>query len=596
LNEIPNPNQDPGAEKRLLLAFALMFLVILIFQPILSKYIRPPQPTRPPAENAPAQLPVPAETSAPPAPKPLAARQAGAEAQTVIDNGLYRVSFTNRGAQVTSWVLKKYSNDKGEPLDLVHPIAAQQYGYPLSLWTYDEELRQKLNSALFVPSVTGDQNAPAELTFEFADDRTSARKTLRFDHSYVVGVEVEVIHDGAVVQAYPSWPAGFGDQTVPASYAASRLEWHNGAEVIRKPPREGFFRKSWIVGGATLPGPYYWAGTVDQYFAAVFMPESPERAALVTLHHSVKVPKNRNKPDPNDTVDVPVLGAAVGDSGGHTRQRLFVGPKEVDLLRSIHTSLSPQEQASLGAEARGPDLEGLVDFGFFGIIARPLFAWLKWTHNHWAPTYGGWGWSIIILTVIINVALFPLRLSSMKSALKMQKVAPQMKAIQEKYKKYKCNDPRKAGMQQEISALYKKEGASPVGGCFPMLLQLPFLFAFYTMLGNAIELRHAPWLWIPDLAAPDPWYVLPFGIAVSMYLLQKMTPTPGMDPVQQKMMQVMMPVMLGGISIGLSSGLGLYWAAGNGLMMVQQVIVNRTRFAREIRAEMEKRAARKDRK
>jgi YidC/Oxa1 family membrane protein insertase len=593
LNEIPNPHQDPGAEKRLLLAFALMFLVILIFQPILSKYVRPPQPTKPqPAAPASAQAAPSMEQPAVAAPKPVSARQAEAEAQTVIDNGLYRITFTNRGAQATSWVLKKYSSDQGEPLDLVHPIAAAQHGYPLSLWTYDEGLREKLNAALFVAGVTGDTSAPSELTYEFADDRTSARKTFRFDHSYVVDVEVEVIHDGAVVPAYPAWPAGFGDQTVPASYAASRIEWHNGTEVTRKPPREGLFRKSWIAGGATVPGPFYWAGTVDQYFAAVFMPESPQRSALVTLHHSVKVPENLNKPG-EKTVDVSMLGAAVGDPQGHTRQRLFVGPKALDILQSVHASLTEAERAALGEQARGPDLEGLVDFGFFGIIAKPLFLWLKWTFEHWVSN---WGWSIIILTIIINIVLFPLRLSSMKSALKMQKVAPQMKAIQEKYRKYKFNDPRKAGMQQEVAALYKKEGVNPVGGCFPMLLQLPFLFAFYTMLVSAIELRHARWLWVPDLAAPDPRYLLPAGIMVSMFFLQKMTPAAGMDPVQQKMMQVMMPLMLGGLSATLSAGLGLYWAAGNVIMIVQQVLMNRSKFGREVRAEIEKRAAKKNRK
>ncbi|MGH9649965.1 MAG: YidC/Oxa1 family membrane protein insertase, partial [Terriglobales bacterium] len=215
---------------------------------------------------------------------------------------------------------------------------------------------------------------------------------------------------------------------------------------------------------------------------------------------------------------------------------------------------------------------------------------LKWTHEHWVSN---WGWSILVLTFIINIALFPLKLSSMKSSLKMQKVAPQIKAVQEKYKKYKFNDPRRAEMNKEVSAIYKRENINPVGGCLPMLIQFPFLIAFYTMLSSAIELRHAPWLWLKDLSGPDPYYILPAAIVVSMFFVQKMTPQGAMDPVQQKMMNVMMPVMLGAISITLSSGLGLYWAMGNGIAVLQQMAMNRTKFGREIYAEMAKRAARK---
>ena len=143
----------------------------------------------------------------------------------------------------------------------------------------------------------------------------------------------------------------------------------------------------------------------------------------------------------------------------------------------------------------------------------------------------------------------------MKSALKMQKVAPQIKAIQEKYKKYSMRDPRKQEMNQEVSALYKAEGVNPVGGCLPMVIQMPFLFAYYSMLGAALDLRQAHWLWIHDLSSPDPWHLLPIGIIITMLLTQRMTPQPGMDPSQQKMMTFMMPLMLGVISWNLAAGL-----------------------------------------
>jgi YidC/Oxa1 family membrane protein insertase len=191
------------------------------------------------------------------------------------------------------------------------------------------------------------------------------------------------------------------------------------------------------------------------------------------------------------------------------------------------------------------------------------------------------------------MALLPLKLSSMKSALKMQKMQPQMKAIQERYKKYKITDPKRQQMQQEINELMKKEGANPLGGCLPMVLSLFFLWPFYTVLGVAIELRQAHWLWITDLSSADPWHLLPIGIVVTMYIMQKVTPTAGMDPMQQKMMTIMMPVMMGFIAWNFASGLCLYWAASQLIGWGQQTWMNNTKFGREMREHMAKRAAKK---
>jgi YidC/Oxa1 family membrane protein insertase len=190
--------------------------------------------------------------------------------------------------------------------------------------------------------------------------------------------------------------------------------------------------------------------------------------------------------------------------------------------------------------------------------------------------------------------LLPLRLSQMKSMLKMQRVAPQIKAIQEKYKKYSLRDPKKAEMNEEISALYKKEGVNPAGGCLPLVIQMPFLFAYYRMLGVALDLRHAPWLWIHDLSAPDPHYILPIAIVVTMFAMQRMTPQAGMDPAQQKMMNFFMPVFLGYISFNLAAGLCLYWAVGQMIGIVQQTVLNRSTLGREMREMMEKRARKKE--
>ena len=568
-------------ERRLLLVFAFTFLIILIAQPLLKKYLpQPAESTRqvqqpqatpvnpPPPSNLTAQP----EVTAPPA----GTKRASSESETVVENGLYRIRFTNRGGQVKSWMLKKYDDDSGKPLELVNAAASEKYGYPLSLWAYDESLRNKLNSVLYVGPGPDPHTPPSDITFEYSDQEVSVRKTFQFDHTYVVKIEISVLYKGVAVSALPMWPAGFGDETNPTAYAASPIEYQNDGKIDR-------FSVKKISGGATLPGPFQWAGVTDRYFAAVFLPEDPAATALVTLNNPLDVPRNPQKPDSKETTKAEVLGAAVGNLKGATVQRMYVGPKDLKTLESIPVPTI--------AGGEPPDLRGLVDFGWLGLIARPLFLWLKWTYNHMVAN---WGWAIVIQTLIINVALLPLRLSQMKSMLKMQRVAPQIKAIQEKYKKYSMRDPKKQEMNQEIAALYKQHGVNPAGGCLPLIIQMPFLFAYYRMLGVALDLRHAPWLWIRDLSAPDPWHILPIAIIISMLFMQRMTPQPGMDPVQQRMMNFMMPIFLGFVSLNLAAGLCLYWSEGNVIGIVQQAIMNRTKLGREMREMLEKRARKKD--
>jgi YidC/Oxa1 family membrane protein insertase len=169
-----------------------------------------------------------------------------------------------------------------------------------------------------------------------------------------------------------------------------------------------------------------------------------------------------------------------------------------------------------------------------------------------------------------------------------------MKAIQEKYKKYSMKDPRKQEMNKEIADLYKAHNVNPVGGCLPLLIQLPFLYAYYRMLSVAIDLRQAHWLWIHDLSAADPLYILPLLMAGSMFLSQKMTPQVGMDPAQQRMMNVMMPVMMGIFFFKLPAGLNLYYAVSNLIRIGQQAIMNRTELGREMREIAAKRARKRD--
>jgi len=558
---------------------------------LLKKY--GPQPPAPQTQNQPAPVQT---AAAPPVPAPSVpsvvtiniTKQASTETETVIENDLYRITFTNHGAQIKSWILKKFDNDaQNGLLDLVNPAAAQKFGYPLSLWTYDEPLRNRLNSALYVSSNEGRLTAPATITFEYADQDLVVRKSFRFDHTYVLNVETSVVYKGSQVFAPPAWPAGFGDEVTPAAYAAARIDYHNDASTDRtalvfpnfvlRLPTKG------ISGGNTIKGPFEWAGTGDQYFTAIFIPGDPTTAAMVTLHNSMDIaqkpgfnPVGSNK----DTANVDLLGTAVGSLRGPTTERMYVGPKELAVLDAVSVPTIKNDN---------PDLRGIVDFGWWGILARPLFLWLKWTFNH---IVHNWGWAIVIQTLIITIALLPLRITQMKSMLKMQRIQPQIKSIQERYKKYSLRDPRKAAMNEEVSALYKKEGVNPAGGCLPLLIQFPFLIAYYRMLGVALELRHAHWLWITDLSAAD--WVLPILMVVSMVVVQRMTPQAGVDPAQQKMLTVMMPLMMGFIFFKLAAGLNLYYTESNLISIAQQAIMNRTKLGREMREMMEKRARKKD--
>lgn len=256
-----------------------------------------------------------------------------------------------------------------------------------------------------------------------------------------------------------------------------------------------------------------------------------------------------------DGKDEAHVGAAIGGSGANSFT-FYIGPKDVDLLERVD-----------------PRLAQVIDWGWFFFIAKPIFYALQWTVTTITHNYG---WAIIILTIVINTVLFPLRLSSMKSSKKMQAIQPLVKQINDKYAGLPMSDPRKADQNQELMDLYKKNGINPVGGCVPMLLQIPFFYALYKVLSIAIEMRGAGWLWVTDLSQPESIAIrlLPLLLVVTQFLSQKMTPSPGMDPTQQKMM-LFMPLLFGFMFWGASAGLVLYWLTSNVVSIAQQWLLNR---------------------
>ena len=226
----------------------------------------------------------------------------------------------------------------------------------------------------------------------------------------------------------------------------------------------------------------------------------------------------------------------------------FIGPKNHELLKSIN-----------------PELSDVIEYGWFTFIAKPMF----WLLSKFYTMVGNWGWAIVILTILIRLILSPLTYKAMISMNKLKDLAPKMKEIREKYK----NDPQK--MQAQVMDLYRKHGANPMGGCLPMILQIPVFFAIYRVLLNAIELQGAPWiLWIDNLAIKDPYFILPIIMGAAMYIQQRLTPTSFTDPMQEKIMKFL-PVIFIFFFMTFPAGLTLYWCVNNIFALIQQIIINK---------------------
>jgi YidC/Oxa1 family membrane protein insertase len=619
LPEIQNPNlqtQGPGGggsgggDMRSLLAIVLLGLVILTGY----EYFRPKPPETPPAAQqtqpqgqpqqgggAPSQAAQGATPAAAQAAAATPAITASSESETTIENEWYRITFSNRGAQVKHWILKRYYDtggaSAGRHLDMVQPQVAARFGYPLSLYTYDQGLTAQVNQALYQVTATGDATsgnaylAPATLTFHYAQNGLDVVKTFRFDASYVVDVETELKRNGEPVRALVAWPGGLGDMEeflpysatrspVPTS-ASSQLTWSvDGKQTTAGASAGGFlfWTQQAVSNGATLDTPFQYAALMDLYFAAAFLPSAPERASMVTLHNSIDLPSNLSDPNSQKRPGH-VLGLAVGDTSGTTRLRIYAGPKSLDTLASIHT-------VDAAGAPNGQSLKPLIQFGWLTFIAEPLYLALRFLFDH---GISNWGWAIIVVTVIFNMIMLWPRIKMMQSSLKMARIQPKVDAIKRKYANLKATDPKRAEMNTEMMALYKDEGINMTGGCLPLMLQMPLFFAYYRVLANAIELRQAHWFWLSDLSVPDPYYILPGIILVSMFVVQFITPSPGMDPTQRKMMAFMMPLIFGFSMSHFASGLALYWCTGNIINLIMQVAINNSGIGREMRQIAERR-------
>ena len=601
--EVHNPNLQSqgsgggGGDMRSTMSLMLLVLAAFLgYQYFFAKPKPEQQAPAPPQAQTAAPPALAAQSQAPPAAVPArpskAAPQISASIETVttVENELYKIEFSNRGAQVEHWILKKYFDSAGKPLDLVQPQAAARFGLPLSLFTYDPALTSQLNQALYQVSVSGAQPTatglvvvPASITFHYASNGLDVVKTFRFDTSYVVTVEAQVKQNGEPVRALVAWPAGLGDmedlqqtgmmpsQTRTPSFFAWSIDGKQDTQAAAK-----------VSGNNTLDEPYQYAADMDLYFASAFLPDVPDRTTVVTLHNAVELPGDTSDPNSKKT-HIDVLGLAVGDTSGDTRLRLFAGPKATDVLSSVHAT-GPDGKPD------GPSLESLIQFGFWAFIAKPLYLLLRFMVQH---GIGNWGWAIILSTVIFNLTLLPTRLMMTKSSLKMMRIQPKVDAIKKRYSNIKTTDPKRADMNAEMMALYKTEGVNMYGNCLPMLVPMLLLWPYFRVLEYTVELRQAHWLWLPDLSQPDPTHILPIFIIVSMFLTQYITPSPGMDPSQRRMMAFMMPIFFGFMLWHYASGLALYWGTGNVIMLAMQIGINRSHWGKEMHAIAARRAVKK---
>jgi len=528
-------------ETRLLLSFVLMGVVLFATQYL----FKPTTPDKPAVKQTQPVVPAEQAEKPPPAAQPSAVPAEGVVAasrdeQFTIETDLYKVVFLNRGAVVKSWTLKKYRDGKGNPLEVVNVAAAAKVYYPFAVMFKNTKPSTDVNQALFVAKPSADGLG---VDYEFSSGKTTARKSFHFEkNSYLISLSSEVLEGTAPVPHLLVWRGGFGDSSV-VNAAAGQHSLHYDTAQNKLIVQEA---KSAKDGPVINSGNFSFAGLEDTFFAAVVLPKG--QVEIQTLQDMLPSSSDPAKEEPH-------VGGALGGDGVN-RFSMFLGPKDIDLLRRVD-----------------PKLENIVDFGWFAILAKPLFLSLNWVNDKYVHNYG---WSIVLVTVAINFLLLPLKFSSLKSMKKMQMLQPQIAAINEKYKNIGIRDPKKADQNAETMALYKANGVNPMGGCMPLALQIPFFIAYYKVLSVSIEMRGAHWLWVTDLSQPETLtiHILPLLMIGTQFLLQKMTPSTTADPAQQKVM-MLMPLMMGFFFYSAQSGLVLYWLTGNVVGLAQQWFFNR---------------------
>jgi YidC/Oxa1 family membrane protein insertase len=507
-------------DKRTLIAVILAVVVLIGSQYLFVKQAPPPpqQPqqaagtgTAEPKKEAPAAVP-----SLP------VSEEAAPSKEIRVETEFYSATLSSRGGTISKFDLKTYKDRGGTPVSL---LKSPGLFSPLSIGEKDDFGLSKVHFTVRGGDLSLKGQQSGTVTLEHATPQFSIRRTYTF---YADKYKFDLKDEVTGLSGY--WitlGTDFGihdskDDTSP----------HTGPVILKDTDRIELDPKK-----LTEPKVYKeglkWVAQEDKYFFAAIVPTAP-----VTEAKAWKVQ------------DSPLVALEL--KPGVNTYMIYAGPKEYDRLQELRAGL-----------------EHIIDFGFFSILARPLFWILKFFYRF----MGNYGWAIVLLTIIVRIPFIPLLNKSQKSMKKMQEIQPKLTELREKYKK----DPQK--LQKETMEMYKKYKVNPLGGCLPMLLQIPVFFALYKVLMIAIELRGAPFmLWVTDLSVKDPYYILPIVMGITMVIQQKMTPT-SLDPKQNKIM-MLMPVIFTFMFLNFASGLVLYWLVNNVLSIIQQFYTNR-KLARE---------------
>jgi YidC/Oxa1 family membrane protein insertase len=535
--------------KRLALAFALAAVILIGWQVLVAKLF-PDLAPKPPAASptpsaAPAEVSTPGTASPPPAPapptvaaaKPVSPVSATAERHLVVTTGGFSARLTNRGGDILSFTLAHHRDAEGKPLDLV-PRAGVFPGRNLRLAPQDELLARAANALHEVETKT----EGLETTIRFHYRESSGEGVVR---TYVFGprheFDLDVLREGSGGPVGVVLGPGIGNHSdteiASSQYSkpgSSVVIWASGSadRKGKEGPKEP---ESLGLGLAA-------AGIEDRYFVTAFLPGKGASA----VRRGVEVGTGTKSAERYTEVEASATGRLV--------TRVLFAPKDVEALTAVDTRLRK-----------------LVDYGMFELIVRPLL----WSLRELHAFSRNWGVAIVLLTLFIKNLLYPQTHKQLVSMKRMSAVQPKLQAIQAKWAPRIKQDPQnRLKLNEEVMAVYKSEGINPASGCLPLLLQMPILFALYSLLANAIELRQAPFvLWIHDLSVKDPYYVWPILMTITMWLQQQLSPPMG-DPAMRKVMAIM-PFVFGFLFKDVPAGLVVYWTVQNVLTIVQQEILNK---------------------
>ena len=554
-----------------LLIFVGWNFVIDTFFPHLAPKPIPASSPSPAASSSPSATPTSSPATPVPQPSPVAPTTQAVERELKLKSEYWAGTLSNKGAVLTEWTVTKFTDGKVIDKDTggVHLLTKQaslEVGAPFKLYLPGApDAEKELNSATFAIENGGDEEivlGPGDqksIVFVYSNNGLYAKKSFMFNAAgYDFGLLVEVTRNGTPLDVQILIGPSFGDQSI-TSYSvyrpAPQASYAVGTSVSREQPSGSTNTEPHVIQAS----PVRWASIDDNYFAMVAVPSKPANS-LSLFNTRRKETINGSEQDKDYlSVALPVINASWN--------QIYAGPKDLSTLARI------SEKFGLG-DGSG-NLEDIVSYGWLSFISpllKPISQFMlksllfinQYTHNY--------GWAIVVLTIVLNMFFFPLRWRSSVAMRKTAAMQPKMRDIQERMKKIDKNDPRMQDLQREQLALMKE--GNPLMGCLPLLLQMPFFLAVFTILTVSIEVRHAPFIgWIKDLSAPDPYWILPIAMCVSMIVQQALTPSTA-DPVQKRI-GYLMPLIFTYFLTSAPAGLVLYWMVSNLVGIAQQFVINK---------------------